>query len=69
MTNTPSRPHVSKRYAIAIAAAVAALVVGLSVPHLAGASTPDHFIDLEMIPAGSSWWASVWRVATSTMPL
>ena len=40
MTNTPSRPHVSKRYAIAIAAAVAALVVGLSVPHLAGASTP-----------------------------
>lgn len=40
MTSTPSRPRVSKRYAIAITGAVAALAVGISAPHLASASTP-----------------------------
>lgn len=41
MTTTSSRPHLPKRYAIVVASAVAALVVGLGAPHLAGASTPN----------------------------
>ena len=41
MTTSPSRPRLSKRYAIAIAAAITALAVGISAPHLAGASTPN----------------------------